>query len=289
MTVKTENIAVGSRQMESQQSATGGVEDSTQHLKAVALRTYSGQKRSAEGRLDDEQIAQLLPMVHKIARRVVTYLRPPLSFEDLVSAGTVGLVKAARNFDSSRQAGFRTYAYIKIKGAILDELRSASLLPVNLSKQVRDACRLSQKIAEQTGIAPTDDELAEKLGITVGEVYELFETARAQHFVSIDDFAFWRSEGPAEDVPALSNFLAASDTATPEKQLEQAELVDKLTEAIQQLDQRRRQVILLYYQQNLTMKQIADLLEITESRVSQLHASALFNLSAKLRQWNNGR
>jgi len=257
----------------------------------IALRTYSGQKKAATGGLDDEQIAQFLPLVHKIARRVATYLKPPLSFEDLVSAGTVGLVKAARNFDSSHQAEFKTYAYIRIKGAILDELRGSSLLPANLNKQVRNARQFCQKIAEQTGAVPSDDQLAEKLGITVGEVYQLFEKARVQHFVSIDDFGFPQSGVPAPTAGTGRDIATGFPRSgvPPDKQLERAELVDKLTEAIQQLNQRRRQIILLYYQQHLTMKQIAKLLKITESRVSQLHASAIFHLSIKLRQWKDGR
>jgi len=287
VTVETKNIPVSS------QSAASGaqlIEDGTESAKRrIALRKYCGQKRSAADRFEDQQIAQLLPMVHKIAHRIAVYLKPPLSFEDLISAGTVGLVKAARDFDSTQQAEFKTYAYIRVKGAILDELRGSSLLPVNLNKQVRNAHQLCQKITEQTGTAPTDDELAEKLGITVDEVYELFEKARAQHFVSIDGFGAPLRGVPAEEQPALGDFLVAVNTVTPDKQLERAELIDKLTEAIQQLDQRRRQIILLYYQQHLTMKQIAELLRITESRVSQLHASALFNLSVKLKQWKDGR
>ena len=262
-------------------SPLGTLEDSRRHLNSVALRAYSGQKKSTKAELGDEQIAEFLPMVHKIVRRVVTYLKPPLSFEDMVSAGTVGLVKAARDFDSSHQAEFKTYAYIRIKGAVLDELRGWSFVPANLGKRIRDARQLSQKITEQTGTAPTDAELAEKLGITVDQLYDTLENARAQHFVSLD--------GSGEDAPALGNLLPAGRTSTPEEQIERAELADKLAEAIQQLSERQRQVILLYYQQHLTMKQTAEVLEITESRVSQLHASALFNLSVKLRQWKDGR
>jgi len=256
-------------------------EDSRKHLNSVALRAYSGQKMSAEGGVKNEQIAELLPMVHKVVRQVVTYLKPPLSFEDMVSAGAVGLVKAARDFDPSRHAEFKTYAYIRIKGAVLDELRGSSLLPANLNKRVRDARQLSRKILEQTGKIPTDADLAEKLGITVDELYETFENARAQHFVSLDGFG--------EDSTALGNLLAVANTSAPDEQIERAELINKLAEAIQQLSERRRQLILLYYQQHLTMKQIAEIFEITESRVSQLHASALFNLSVKLRQWKDGR
>jgi len=256
-------------------------EDSRKHLNSVALRAYSGQKRSPKGQVEDEQIAELLPMVHRIVRQVVTYLRPPLSLEDMVSAGAVGLVKAARDFDPSHHTEFKTYAYIRIKGAVLDELRGSSMLPANLNKRLRSARQLSRKILEQTGTNPTDAELAEKLGITIDELYETFENARAQHFVSLDGFG--------EDSPALSNLLAAAHTSTPDEQIERAELIDKLAEVIQQLSKRQRQLILLYYQQHLTMKQIAEIFEITESRVSQLHASAIFNLSVKLRQWKDGR
>jgi len=254
------------------------VKSGQKNANAVTMRAYSSQKRlSAE----NERIGQFLPMVHKIVQRVITYLKPPLSFEDLVSAGIVGLIKAARDFDSSRRAEFKTYAYIRIKGAVLDELRGWSFVPANLNKQIRNATRLNQKITEQTGTAPTDAELAEKLGMTIDKLYEMFENARAQHFVSIDGFG--------EDTPALGHSLAIANTTTPDKQVEQTELIDKLTEAIQQLPERRRQIILLYYQQHLTMKQIAKVFKITESRISQLHASALFNLSVKLRQWKDGR
>ena len=251
------------------------------HLNNVALRAYSVQKKSVCGRIEDEQIAELLPMVHKIARRVVTYLKPPLSFEDMISAGTVGLVRAARDFDPSHQAEFKTYAYIRIKGAILDELRGWSFMPESLRKRIHMAQQLSRKITEQMGTAPTDNELAEKLGITVEELYETFENARAQNFISLDGFG--------EDLPVLSNILTSSHPVAPEEKIEREELIEKLTEAIRQLSERNRQVILLYYHQQLTMKQIAEILEITESRVSQLHASALFNLSVKLRQWKDGR
>lgn len=283
MAVKPENICEDQlvRDPKADESAVGTLKDCRKHPNSVALRAYSGQKTSARVGIENEQIAEFLPMVHKIVRQVVTYLKPPLSFEDMVSAGTVGLVRAAHNFDPSHQAGFKTYAYIRIKGAILDELRGWSFVPANLNKQIRNAMQLAQTITEQTGAAPTDAQLAEELGITVDKLYETFESARARHFVSID--------GSGEDTPALGDLLTAENTATPVQQVEQAELIDKLAEAIQRLPVRQRQIVLLYYQRHLTMKQIAEVFEITEPRVSQLHASALFNLSVELRQWKDGR
>jgi RNA polymerase sigma factor for flagellar operon FliA len=251
------------------------------HLNNVARRAYTAQQKAVQVHINDERIAELLPMVHKIARQVVTYLKPPLTFEDMVSAGAVGLVRAARDFDPSRQAEFKTYAYIRIKGAILDELRGWAFMPENLRKRISMAHQLSRKISEQTGTSPTDTELAEKLGISLDELYETFENARAQHFISLDGFG--------EDEPVLSNLLTAKYPAAPEEKIEREELIDELTEAIGQLSEKQQQVVVLYYQHQLTMKQTADVLEITESRVSQLHASALFNLSVKLRQWKDGR
>lgn len=283
MAIETENIS------ENQLTGTTEVDLLTletpkgdrKHLNTVALRAYSGQKEFYKCAVDDEQVTELLPMVHKIVRQVVTYLRPPLSFEDMVSAGAVGLVRASRDYDPSHHTEFKTYAYIRIKGAVIDELRGSSLLPANLNKRIHRARQVSRKILEQTGVSPTDAELAEKLGITVDELLETFENARVQYFVSLDDFK--------EDSPALSNLLAAARTNAPDEQIERTELIEKLAEAIQQLSEKQRQLILLYYQQHLTMKQIAEIFEITESRVSQMHASAIFNLSVKLRRWNDGR
>lgn len=247
------------------------IPERSDHLKAVALRAYSGHRRRSIG---DKEIVELLPMVRKIAHRAASYVRAPLSFDDLVSAGTVGLLKAARDFDASRQAEFKTYAYIRIKGAILDELRRASPLPSNVNRQVRHALKVSQRITQQTGTPPTDEQLALELGITVDEVGTLFENARAQHFVSID--------GSGDEQPALGEILASADTAAPDARMEKAEMLKELTAAMQELDPRRLQIVVLYYHKHLTMKQIAGLLEITESRVSQLHASALAMLSARL-------
>ena len=270
MTVQTDNIC---KDRLSKEHST--------HLSSAAMRAYTGQKTSAQSDLKDELITELLPMVHRMAGQVVTYLRPPLSFEDMVSAGTVGLVRAARDYDPSHRAEFRTYAYIRIKGAILDELRDWSFIPANVNRRIRDAQQLSQKITKETGAAPSDIELAKKLGVTIDELSETFENARAQHFISLDGFG--------DDEPALGNLLRADRTSTPHEKIERVELIEKLSEAIQHLNDRQRQVILLYYQQQLTMKQIADILQITESRVSQLHASALFNLSVQLGQWKDGR
>lgn len=267
------NVPAETESLTTQQQPGG--KNASGHIKA-AKRAYASQNKKP---LDESQIAQYLPLVHKIAQRAATYLKPPLTYDDLVSAGTVGLVKAARDYDTSFNAEFQTYAYIRIKGAILDELRGWAFIPPNVNKQIRQALDLSVEITKQTGNPPTEDELAEKLGVTTEQVYETLENARAQQFLSID-----RS---SEDTPSLANILSEADAKTPEEQFQQSELIERLSESIQQLNERQRQVIVLYYQQHLTMKQIAEVFQITEPRVSQLHATALFNLSSKLRQYDD--
>lgn len=246
-------------------------------LKTAARNAYHEQREPV---VNEDLVAQFLPVIHKIVRRAVTYLRPPLSREDLVSAGIIGLLKAARDYDLSREAEFQTYAYIRIRGAVLDELKEHSFLPANINKQIREAMKLRADLTEQQGIAPTDEELADKLQITVEKLYRVFSNARAKHFLSID--------GSFED-DRLSIFCVDENTPNPSEHMEKAELARQLTAAITQLDERQRQIVVLYYQQELTMKQIAEVFGLTEPRVSQLHAKAIFELSVKLRQWKYER
>jgi len=246
------------------------------HLKAAARRTYLDGRKNV---IEEGRIVELLPMVRKIAMKVVTYLKPPLTIDDLVSAGTIGLVKAARDYDASFSAEFKTYAYTRIKGAILDELRNSSELPAEVQQQIRNARKASWEIFTQTGRTAGDSELAARLEMSIDQLYNMFEAARAEKFLSIDGFQ--------EDDPVLGEILSSS-TDRPGEQMERTELVGKLSQAIAELPEKQRQVIVLYYQQELTMKQIAEVLNVSEPRVSQIHSEAIFNLMVKLEGETNG-
>jgi RNA polymerase sigma factor FliA len=237
-----------------------------------AARLYAGHSRK---RREDEMIVKYLPLVHKIVSQIATYLQPPLSREDLISAGTIGLVKAARDFDPSRDAVFKTYAYIRIRGAVIDELRSWSFAPPDIKRQFDQAQEISSRMLERDGQMPADDQVAQQLGISTEKMYRIFETARARHFLSI--------HGGSTETPMLGQMLVSS-TAGPEEEIEREELLEAMTQAITQLPEKQRRIVVMYYQKELTMKQIAEVLEITESRVSQLHAAALFKLSVRLGQ-----
>jgi len=249
---------------------------SKKHLKNAALKAYGKETRKI---IEDKLIVELLPVVHKIVHQVTSYLHPPLTREDLVSAGTIGLVKAAGDFDPSHDAEFKTYAYIRIRWAVIDEFRRWSFTPSSVKKQFDQAQKVMNEMAEEDGQLPSDEQLAQKLGISVDKMYKIFEQARARHFLSI--------HGLNDDTPALGQSLVAENTERPFDRMEKAELVEKLAQSIEKLEDKYRKIILLYYQKELTMKEIALVLKVTESRASQLHAAALVKLSVKLKHYND--
>jgi len=244
----------------------------SQGLRARAQEAYSQQSReSAEEKL----ILEHLPLVRHIVQKIAAQLPATVDVEDLISAGTLGLVKAAKVFDPSKRAEFKTYAYIRIRGAVIDEMRERSFVPSGVHKQIQRAESAYQRLTARMGNPPSDEELAEQLGISTGELYRTLEEARKQHFLSI--------HGLSDDSPALGSFLPAASGCSPDAEVERKELLSGLSEAIRDLPERDRLVLLLYYERDLTMKETAKVLGITESRVSQLHASALFKLAMKLR------
>ena len=241
-------------------------------LRARAKAAYGQQSRE---RLEEKLILDHLPLVRHIVHKVSAHLASKVDIEDLVSAGTLGLVKAARAFDPDRDAEFKTYAYIRVRGAVIDELRQRSFIPTALYNQVHQAEEAYQRLASERGQPPSDEDLAAELGMSTGQLYRMLEDARKQHFLSI--------HGLTEDSPVLGQFIPPDSSRTPAAEAERNELLTRLAGAIRQLPERDRIVILLYYERDLTMKEAAEVLEVTESRVSQLHASALFKLATKLR------
>jgi RNA polymerase sigma factor for flagellar operon FliA len=242
-----------------------------------ALRSKARQAYEAESRLarENQLIVDYLPLVRHIVQRVAAHLGRPVDYDDLVSAGTVGLVRAARAYDASKHAEFKTYAYIRIRGAVIDELRDLSFVSPAIHRAVERIHQVHDEFVAAEGREPSDEELAGRCGIGLDRYYATLEQARRQHFLSI--------HGLADGEPALGNLIPASGDTSPDTQAERKELLERLTRAVQQLPERDRQVILLYYERDLTMKEAAEVLEVTESRISQMHASALFKLSMKMR------
>jgi RNA polymerase sigma factor for flagellar operon FliA len=247
-------------------------------LRPAAMKAYSSQQSED---IVKKRIEDFLPIVPKIVNKTVSYLKPPLTFEDVVSAGMVGLVKAARNYDESHNADFKTYAYIRVRGAVLDELRKWSFVPSEHNKKIKQLRQTTQKLTDKNGDAPSDKQIAQAMQVTIEELYDIMERSRAQDFLSLD-------KNPEGDTK-LGNIFQNFNANDPYDELEKKETIQRLTEAITQLPKKHRQIIVLYYQQELTMKQIAEVMSISEPRVSQLHSSAVFRLSVNLRGQENER
>jgi RNA polymerase sigma factor FliA len=243
----------------------------TKVLQAKANEAYAAQSRETH---EKEWILGHLSLVHHVVQKIAASLARKVDYDDLVSAGTLGLVKAAKAFDPGRHAEFSTYAYIRIRGAVFDELRSRTFAPPAVNRSMRKVREAYSAFLASNGRPPEDEELAAQLGVPVTRLYHTLEDARRQHFLSI--------HGLAEDQPALGEILTADEDESPEPTALRHELLDRVTRAIQSLPERDRDLVVLYYQQDLTMKEIAAVLGVTESRVSQMHAAALFHLSMKL-------
>lgn len=238
----------------------------------AASKAYAAQSRQA---VEEKLILDHLPLVRHVLQKVMAHLPRRAEQDDLLSAGTLGLVKAARNFDPTRDVEFKTYAYIRIRGEILDELRSKAVVSPAVHNSIRKVKDAWWRFQADHGYAPGNEELAAKLGMTEKELCKIFEEARTQRFLSI--------HGLTEDGPALEGILPADKTPSPGAQLEQSELAGQLAKAIESLPEKERLVVLLYYERDLTMREAAEVLSLTESRVSQLHASALFKLTMQMR------
>jgi len=251
--------------------STSTAEQQARTLRARASESCARQSRE---QAEEELILRFLPLVRHIVHRVAGQVSYHHDIEDLISAGTLGLVKAARSFDPSRDAEFKTYAYIRVRGAVIDELRGRSFVPSAVHQKIRAIQAAYQQFAAERGRPPSDEELAAKMDMPLAQLYRAMEETRRQHFLSI--------YGLSDDSPAFGALVPQDGEPDPEHQAERREMLENMTEAIQGLPRKQRLVLLLYYERDLTMKETAKVLGLTESRVSQLHASALFSLSMKL-------
>ncbi len=243
----------------------------------MATRARANQAYADHNRSDPQteaRILEYLPLVRHVVNKVVGNIGYRGDIEDLVSAGTLGLVKAARAFDPNRHAEFKTYAYIRIRGSVFDELRARSFVPSTVHGMIKRIEQAYNQFSATRGRPPADEELAETLNMPLEQMYRTLEEGRKQSFLSI--------HGLTDDQPAIGGFIPPDQQAGPEEVAIRNELCERLVEAITHLSERDQALIVLYYDRDLTMKEAAEVLGISEARVSQLHASALFKLSMKL-------
>lgn len=230
----------------------------------------------------EEMILKYLPYVKYIASRMIMGLPPGVEFDDLVSYGIIGLIDAIEKFDTSKGIKFETYATLRIKGAIIDELRKISWMPKSAFSKLTQLNVAREKLEATLNREPSEHELAEYLGITVEDVRLTESYINYLSVVSLDDI-FFKSDD--EDIQ-VKNMIENENSPQPEKIIEEEEKIFILKKAIDMLHEKDKLVLQLYYFEKLTLKEIGKVLEITESRVSQLHSRAILRLRENLKKLN---
>lgn len=222
-------------------------------------------------------ILEYAPLVKVVAGRLSMYLGYNVEYEDLVSYGIFGLIDAIDKFDCMKDVKFETYASLRIRGAILDQIRKMDWIPRTIRQKQKRIDAAIKEIETQHGRSATDEEIAKILGITDEEYLDWQSQMKITNVVSLNEFLEQGSEISNE---AGSTKSAAFDS--PEEILERDELKKMLAQALELLTEKERKVIVLYYYEDLTLKEISNILEVSESRISQLHTRALQKMRGKL-------
>jgi RNA polymerase sigma factor for flagellar operon FliA len=242
-------------------------------------KAYGEQLQCGNYQTRDELIISHLPLVKFLVGRISAKLPPHLDQQDLMSAAIIGLITSAERFDPSRGIQFKTYAEKRIKGTIMDELRSQDWLPRTLREKYKRLELEFSKLEQKLRRNPTGEEIAKAMGMELNDYFQLLEEVHTLSFISLDD-----CQEDDDGTPfGLLDFLEDSSTENPQNQMMAYQLVKSLGEAIETLPEKERLVITLYYYEELNLKEIGEVLGLTESRISQLHSQAVLRLRTKMK------
>jgi RNA polymerase sigma factor FliA len=237
-------------------------------------------KRTGERAMRDRLILTYAPLVKYVAGRLGSGLPAHVDEGDLVSYGLLGLIGAIERFDPDRDIKFETYAMSRIRGSIIDELRSLDWVPRSVRARARNIERAIGQLEAKLMRAPTDAEIADRLGLSEEELDEsLLEISRTS-IAALDEL--WTGSNTGGDPVALIDTLEDTQSPEPQEAMAHTELREALADAIARLPEREKLVITLYYYEELTLREIGEVLGVTESRVSQLHTKAILRLKARL-------
>ncbi len=237
-------------------------------------------RNSNDRGLRDRLILTYAPLVKFVAGRLGSGLPAHVDEGDLVSYGLLGLIGAIERYDPERDVKFETYAMARIKGAIIDELRAMDWVPRSVRARARDIERAIVALEAKLHRAPTDEEIAERLGVTTGELDDSLTDISRSSIAALDEL--WTGSSGSGDQVSLIDTIEDPSGPQPAQVLDQTELREALGEAIARLPEREKLVITLYYYEELTLREIGEVLAVTESRVSQLHTKAILRLKARL-------
>ena len=252
-------------------------------VKEVELRDlWRRYKDDGDDGARERLVVAYSPMVKFVAGRLGAGLPSHVEDADLISYGLVGLIGAIERFEPERGIKFETFAMTRIRGAIIDELRSLDWVPRSVRSRAREIETAQAKLEHELQRAPTEAELASKLNLTEAELQgALLEIANSSVY-ALDEL--WTVSDSSGDQVSLLDTIADDSAADPQEALASTEVKDLLTEAIGGLPEREQLVVALYYYENLTLREIGEVLGVTESRVSQLHTKAVMRLKSHLQQ-----
>jgi len=227
--------------------------------------------------LRNQSILKYLPFVKNVVHRIAVHLPPTVEVDDLINAGVIGLMNAMENYDHRRDNKFSTYAVFRIKGAVLSELRARDFLSRSTRSKIRELMTANEVLEQRLGREPTDQEISDEMKLDLDEFYKIRAMSNLS-FVSFEEMGFSANE----EKTSLMSFLIDGSAEDPSKLTGLKELKACIADAIEELPEKEKLVISLYYWDELTMKEIGAALEITESRVSQIHSQAIIHLRKKL-------
>ncbi|MFI5337836.1 MAG: RNA polymerase sigma factor FliA [Opitutales bacterium] len=231
------------------------------------------------GKTREDVVVEYAPLVRQIANRLAARLPDSLDREDLIQAGMIGLLDAIEKYDSRREAQFRTYAEFRIKGAMLDDLRACDWVPRSVREHADRIGAAMKELTYTLGRVPEDTEVAAQLGISLADYHQLLVKSRTVHLLHIEDLQRPGDEGGAGDV---FDHLEDPFCIDPLDALSLKDLHARLTDAVGALPEKERLVLSLYYDEALNLKEIGEVLGVTESRVSQIRTQAILRLRASL-------
>ncbi len=244
----------------------------------VLLLWQNYKKNPNNAKLREQLILKYLHLVRYVVSRMPITLPISIATEDLISFGTMGLMEAVERFDPDRGLKFETYAVTRIRGSIIDQLRFHDWIPRGVRRRSKELVHTMQKLEEELGRAPTDDELADRLGVSKEKLSTLLSESQ-NLMLSLDDTYGNDTNGSSI---TLLDLVEDKNSPDPQGEFEAGELRKRLAQAIASLPEREKLLIALYYHENMTLREIGDIICVSESRACQLHAQAILRLRSRL-------
>ena len=242
-------------------------------------------KKNKDPAIREHFIKQYAPLVKYVAGKVAIGKPGNIEYDDLVGFGVFGLIDAIEKYDPDKKVKFKTYAVTRIRGSIYDELRSIDWVPRSIRQKLKEVEQAITKIENKTGKVATDSEIADELNLDIREFYSLMTKISSTSIISLNETWYTGSDN---DKISIIDTIESPHAANPDISAEREEVKQLVINAINELPDKEKKVLVLYYYEDLTLKEIGEVLDVTESRVSQLHTKAIIRLRAKLAEIKEG-